>query len=341
MLKSFRLILLFQLYAFSTDVTKLKCQPKALLESLGFTGVLETPVAFAVDEKATKEKQDKDEKEKERLEKDENLVRDFTGIDLRIQCQDYFIDHGICVNQQQILEVQKLYRQHVISDYSILQTDLDNALKAVNINAAPAAKETKRILATEAAKIDGPAISAEFNKRQQEYQNYHVAKSIAGLCLLVAGSSEEELKLIQKDQALNKYTFTVDQKTFIEQMVSEASLVNLLSVALVPAIKIGELSVDQSNVSKNSFTEINTLFTHKLEKSLFDPSKKVQSKMITDLKEPEQKWLLSTMGQPLSFMHRTKAQPINMNATSAIVQKKRQLDYEKLKKIFGKFEEKD
>ena len=102
MLKSFRLILLFQLYAFSTDFTKLKCQPKALLESLGFIGVLETPVAFVVNEKATKEKQEKDEKKKERLQKDENLVGDIAGIDLRIQCQDYFFDHGICVNQQQI-----------------------------------------------------------------------------------------------------------------------------------------------------------------------------------------------------------------------------------------------
>ena len=124
-------------------------------------------------------------------------------------------------------------------------------------------------------------------------------------------------------------------------MVSEASLVNLLSVALVPAIKIGELSVDQSKVTKNSFTEINALFNYKLEKSLFDPSKEVLYEMITDLKQSDQNWLLSTMGQPLAFMHNTKAQPNNVNAAAPIVQKKRQLDYEKLKKIFGKFEEKD
>ena len=59
---------------------------------------MDKPVKFIFDEKVKKEKEEDDKKEKERLDKEQNSDMKSIDRDSFIQCVDYFIEHGICVD---------------------------------------------------------------------------------------------------------------------------------------------------------------------------------------------------------------------------------------------------
>ena len=181
-----------------------------------------------------------------------------------------------------------------------LSNAIEQAYKSAQVEAIKETKEEKklRILTKE---DESKSIHEKWSKSlkdlKADFEKNAAQHSMAGLCLLVAGSDEKFKEVFKVDENSRTASFTFETKDYIESEESKmseirATRVNQMSLALFPTVTLGKHKVTNPSGNNTLFDLIRNQIDSKCHMVFFDSPDKVKVSQVKSLDDAKKSCLV-------------------------------------------------